>query len=48
MEQKAVKSTAFDLQLNPASPGMQIPQARPGKGQAGVGCAARTRNKGYS
>lgn len=23
-EQKAVKTTAFDLQLNPASPGMQF------------------------
>ena len=23
-EQKAVKTTAFDLQLNPASPGMQL------------------------
>ena len=32
-EQKAVKTTAFDLQMNPASPGMQLPQARQGEGQ---------------
>ena len=30
-EQKAVKTTAFDLQLNPAHPGLQIPQARQGQ-----------------
>jgi len=33
-EQKAVKTTAFDLQLNPASPGDAVPQAGQGKGQA--------------
>ena len=32
-EQKAAKTTAFDLQMNPASPGMQLPQARQGEGQ---------------
>ena len=32
-EQKAVKTTAFDLQLNPANPGMQLPQAQQGQGQ---------------
>ena len=32
-EQKAVKTTAFDLQLNPANPGMKLPQARQGEGQ---------------
>ena len=32
-EQKAVKTTAFDLQVNPASPGHAVPQARQGQGQ---------------
>ena len=32
-EQKAVKTAAFDLQLNPASPGLQFSQARQGQGQ---------------
>ena len=32
-EQKAVKTTAFDLQMNPANPGMKLPQTRQGKGQ---------------
>ena len=32
-EQKAVKTTAFDLQLNPANPGHELPQARQGEGQ---------------
>ena len=31
-EQKAVKTTAFDLQVNPANPGHAIPQARQGQG----------------
>ena len=30
-EQKAVKMTAFDLQLNPASPGMSAPGAGAGQ-----------------
>jgi hypothetical protein len=32
-EQKAVKTTAFDLQLNPAHPSLKLPQAGPGPGQ---------------
>ena len=32
-EQKAVKTTAFDLQLNPANPGMSFPQAQQGERQ---------------
>ena len=30
-EQKAVKTTAFDLQLNPASPGMSVPGSGAGQ-----------------
>src|SRR5436309_11179391 len=33
-EQKAVKTTAFDLQLNPVNSGDELPQARQGEGQA--------------
>ena len=32
-EQKAVKTTAFDLQLNPSRPGMKLPQGRTGERQ---------------
>ena len=32
-EQKAVKTTAFDLQMNPAQSGPELPQARQGAGQ---------------
>jgi len=32
-EQKLVKTTAFDLQLNPASPGMQLHKLDRGKGE---------------
>ena len=42
-EQKAVKTTAFDLQLEPGQPGHELPQARQGEGQellVGAGRAA--------
>jgi hypothetical protein len=32
-EKKFAKTTAFDLQLNPASPRHAVPQARPREGQ---------------
>ena len=32
-EQKAVKTTAFDLQIEPVGPGHELPQARQGEGQ---------------
>ena len=32
-EQKAVKTTAFDLQMNPANPGMQFPRLDKAKGK---------------
>jgi hypothetical protein len=32
-EQKAAKTTAFDLQMNPDAPGLSLPQARPREGQ---------------
>ena len=32
-EQKAVKTTAFDLQVNPARPGPELPPARRAEGQ---------------
>jgi hypothetical protein len=36
-EQRAVKMTAFDLQLNPANPGMQLqPQRSTGSGQVNI------------
>ena len=32
-EQKAVKTAAFDLQMNPAHPGLKLHPGRPGEGQ---------------
>ena len=32
-EQKAVKTTVFDLQVDPVNPGIAVPQARPRQGQ---------------
>ena len=50
-EQKAVKTTAFDLQINPASPGMQFHKHKNSKDQnfwSARGGAAASRAAGRS
>jgi hypothetical protein len=47
-EQKAVKTAAFDLQMNPAHPGLQsIPQTRKGERSAFLVAPRKSRRSTY-
>ena len=43
-EQKAVKTAAFDLQMNPAHPGPEVAPGRPGEGQGLLVRAGQSRH----